>query len=355
MTETEVAIIGAGPIGLELAVALKDAGVDYVHFEAKQIGHTISWYPKQMQYFSSPDRIAICDVPLNTSDQSKATREEYLAYLRGIVEQFDLDVRTYERVNSIVRDGDGIHLRTSTTSGEFEWRAQHVVVAIGDMHRPRMLGIEGEGLPHVSHYFDEPHAFFRRRLLIVGGKNSAVEAAIRCHRAGAHVAVSYRGAEFNEKSVKYWIKPEIDWLIKTGKIDFYPQTVPSRITNDSVTLIPSPIKGEGGEVPADFVLLLVGYEMDTTLLTEAGVELGGGNGAPKVDPETMQTNVPGLYVVGTAAAGTQKRFKLFIENCHPHVIRVMRSICGRDPVHINRLGFERLDESRKTIDDMLES
>lgn len=330
MQTTEVIIIGAGPIGIELAAALKLLGVDYVHLEAGQIGQTITWYPRQARFFSSPDRIAIAGVPLHTVDQSKASREEYLAYLRGVVDQFDLEIRTFERVDSIERGDDSFIVRTTRGHESGTCEAKSIVFAIGDMHRPRLLHIPGEGLPHVSHYFDEPHIYFRKRLLIVGGRNSAVEAAIRCQRAGAHVALSYRRGEFDGKSVKYWLLPEIEVLIKTGKIRFHAGTTPTRITTEAVTLKPMPGDAATFDVEADFVLLLVGYEMDTTLLEKVGVELHGENRAPCLDHDTMQTNVAGLYVAGTAAAGTQMRFRLFIENCHPHVSKITRALTGRD-------------------------
>lgn len=347
MQSTDVAIIGAGPIGLELAVALKDAGVEYLQFDAKQIAHTVSWYPKQTPFFSSPDRIAICGVPLNTSDQSKATREEYLAYLRGIVEQFDLGIRTYERVDTITKQGDAFVLTTRHAGEVRQYEAKRIVMAVGDMHRPRMLNIPGEDLPHVTHYFDEAHAYFKQRVLIVGGRNSAVEAAIRCCRAGADVHLSYRHEEFDGRSVKYWIKPEIDWLIKSGQVTFYPNTQPTAITERAVTL-QSTLDRTEENIDAEFVLLLTGYEMDTGMLESLGVQLVGDNRAPQLDVMTMQTNVPGVYVAGTAAAGTQQRFKLFIENCHPHVIRLARALSGDadfNPPHINGLAYRRLDEN----------
>jgi thioredoxin reductase (NADPH) len=357
---TDVVIIGAGPIGLELAVNLKAEGVDYLQFDAGQIAHTIGWFPRDLQFFSSPQRIGICGVPLTTRDQSKATREDYLGYLRGIVQQFDLQIRTYERVVEIRKADDGFEIKTICGAGECHYHAKRIVSAIGDLHRARKLNIPGEHLPHVSHYFDEPHAYFQQKLLIVGGRNSAVESAIRCHRAGAHVTLSYRQTEFDAKSVKYWLKPEIDWLIKTGQIAYRPRTVPTKITTTHVTLhdvdeAGKAIANQTQQIEADFALLLVGYEMDTSLLTEAGVELAGPNHAPKLDPQTMTTNVADLYVIGTAAAGTQLRFKLFIENCHPHVVRVMRALTGQDPKHVNILGFQRLAESRDTLDTMLES
>ncbi|MEX0885840.1 MAG: NAD(P)-binding domain-containing protein [Phycisphaeraceae bacterium] len=352
-----VAIVGAGPIGLELAVALKQLGVDYLHLDAGQIGQTISWYPRQVRFFSSPERIAIAGVPLHNTEQAKTSREQYLTYLLSVAEQYDLPVRTFERVERIERTGDGggggFALHTTRRGRAHVYRAEQVVLAIGDMHGPRELGVPGEELEHVSHYFDEPHRYFRQRLLIVGGRNSMAEAALRCHRAGARVSISYRQPWFDERSIKYWLMPELRSLIKHGQITFYPSTIVERIDPERVRLVPCPATPaatpattpatsaappdwlvpvtEAADVDADFVLLLTGYQMDTSLFEQVGVELVGDNRAPRFDPATMQTNVPGLYVAGTAAAGTQKRFKLFIENCHPHVTRIVRAITGQDP------------------------
>lgn len=349
-------LIGAGPIGLEMAVALQDAGVEYRHLEAQYVGHTISWYPRQVRFFSSPERIAICGVPLTTADQSKATREEYLAYLWGIVQQFQLPIQLYERVVAIERPGEYFVVTTETadrTPATYE--ARHVIVAMGDMHRPRPLRqpngslVPGADLPHVHPYFEEPFPYAGVDLLVIGGRNSAIEAAIRCHRAGARVSVSYRRAAIDE-SVKYWLKPEFDWLVKQGTIRFFPQTVPVHIEAGHTTLAKvSPNQQIDADsmfrVPATFVLPLIGFEMNMNLLTSAGVALHGPNGAPHIDSATMETNVKGLFVAGTAAAGTQLRYRLFIENCHSHVVRILRAIAGRDPQHISPLAYSRLHES----------
>ena len=357
-TTTDTLIIGAGPIGLELAVALKQARADYIQVDAGQIGHTISWFPRESRFFSSPERIAISGVPLVTVGQSKASREEYLGYLRGIVQQFDLPIRTFERVEKISpfarpsedsKDAPRFLITTARAGGmATEYQAKNVVVAIGDMHRHRPLlrsdgtPVPGADLPHVSHYFDEPHTYFGKRLLIVGGKNSAVEAAIRCHRAGAHVGISYRRDGFSD-SIKYWLKPEIEWLIKTGAIEFFPDTLPHSITSDAVGL--ASVQGAGmTEVAADFVLALIGYEMDGSMLADAGVKLVGESRAPMVNADTMETNIPGLFVAGTAAGGTQFRFRLFIENCHAHVVKIARVLTGSDPELINPLAYQHLHE-----------
>lgn len=341
MRKTQVVIIGAGPIGLELAASFKAMDVAYEHIEAGQVGQTMTWYPRQTRFFSSPDRIALANLPLHTVDQSKATREEYLAYLRAFVRQFDLQIHTYERVHQIEHQHDGFIVHSSLGVRGEETHCRQVVLAIGDMHHPRMLRVPGEDMAHVSHYFEEPHAFFGKKLLIIGGRNSAVEAALRCHHAGARVAISYRRHDFDPQVIKYWLLPEIQSLIKHQQIQFHPCTIPKQIDDQVVTLEPSrhregceacpPRSHHPVQVEADFVLILTGYVQDTTLLKQAGVELVNENQSPLIDEQTMQTNVPGLYVAGTAAAGTQINFRLFIENCHSHVSKIVKHITGQDP------------------------
>lgn len=326
MSHHKAILVGAGPIGLELHVVLKQMGVDCLHLEAGAVGQTITWYPKQARFFSSPERIAIAGVPLNTPDQTKATREQYLAYLRSVAQQFKLPIATHEPVRHIERDDSGVFtVQTAKRTASCD----HLVLAIGDMHLPRKLNIPGEDLPHVSHYFDEPHAYYGRNLLIVGGRNSAAEAALRCHRAGAKVSLSYRSDNLDDNGIKYWILPELKALIKAGEIKFHPNTTPTHITDTHVTLK----KGSDPfyEVQADHVLLLTGYRQDKTFFETLGVNLVGDNRAPEIDSATMQTNVPNLYIAGTAAAGTQQRFKLFIENCHIHAAKIAQAITGENP------------------------
>src|SRR5215213_1503999 len=160
---TQVVIVGAGPIGLEMAVALKRAGIPCLHFDAKQIGHTISWFAPQTRFFSSNERIAIAGVPLQTPDGSKSTREQYLTYLRSVVEQFDLQVNTYEPVTGIRRVGSQFELTTHPATGERRYRCNKLILATGGTDRPRRLNVPGEDLPHVNHYFTDPHLYFRRR------------------------------------------------------------------------------------------------------------------------------------------------------------------------------------------------
>jgi thioredoxin reductase (NADPH) len=325
--ETDVLIVGAGPIGIELAVALKARGVRYAQVEASQIGSTIAWYAPQTHFFSSPERIAIAGVPLQTLDQTKATREEYLTYLRAVVLQFELRIEMFDRVTSIAKRDDGWFDVTSVrAAGERTWRARNVVLAIGDMHRPRRIGVSGEDLPHVSHYFGDPHQYFRRRVLVVGGQNSAVEAAIRCHRVGAQVTLSYRGGELDANRIKFWLLPEIRSLVRDGHITFLPRTTPREIRGERVLLDPD------GEVEADAVLLLTGYEQDSSLFEQAGVMLEGDGRRPRFDGQTMETDVAGLYVAGTGAAGTQLGgVKEFIETSHVHVARIVAALTRTAP------------------------
>lgn len=360
MESTEVAIVGAGPIGIEVAWALKRAGVPYVHVEAGQVGSTIQWWAPGTMFFSGAERIAICGVPIPSAYQTKPTREEYLAYLRAVVTQFALEIRTYTRVDRIERDGEGFVLCVRPSShgvgGPEEAveaagveevgrvgigrkpdatvdggvvRARRMVLAIGDMQRPCLLGIPGEDLAHVSHYFDDPHRYFGRRVLIVGGKNSAVEGALRCWRAGARVTLSYRGAALDPKRVKYWLLPEIEWLISKSKIGWLPGTVPVEIRSGSAR-VRALDGGAESEVPVDFVLLLTGYQQDPTLFEQLGVDLTGAGRVPRHSHGTMETNVPGVFVAGTASAGTQVGgVKVFIENSHEHAEKIVAAITGR--------------------------
>ncbi len=337
MTEThDVAIIGAGPIGLELAVAFKQFGIDYVQIDAGQIGSTIAWYPVEMLFHSSSDRLGLAGVPIQTASQQKITREEYLAYLRALVMQFGLQVRSYERVVQAARmHGGGFELVTQALDGEHRYHVGHVVLAIGAFHAPRMLGIPGEELPHVSHYFNDPHTYFAKQLLIVGGRNSSVEAAVRCQRAGADVTLSYRRDDFDPKVVKFWLLPEVRALIRDDRIRYLPRTTPIEIGKGTVLLAPTNERGAAIpdartiEITADFVLLLTGYRQDSALFDQLGVELRGDDRQPVYDPGTMETNVPGVFVAGTSVAGTPPRkVTVIVETCHVHVPRIVAAIQG---------------------------
>lgn len=332
----DVAIVGAGPIGLELAVSFQRAGANYIIFDAGQIGQTFTWWPRDTEFFSTPERIAIAGVPIPTVTQRRITAEEYLAYLRAVVEQFDLRLNTYEKVLEVEPCDGGFELRTETLAGDHAYRARSVVMASGGMARPNMLNIPGEDLPNATHYFERPHTYFRRKLLVVGGRNSAVEAALRCWRAGADVTISYRRPEIDPERVKQLLYDEIKTLIERGKVGFLPCTQPEEITPTHVVLARTdengqPADGEPIIHETDFVLLQTGYVADMSVLAGAGVELTGEAQKPTYNPDTMETNVPGLYVAGTAAGGTQQKFRLFVETSHKHVYKIVRELTGTEP------------------------
>jgi thioredoxin reductase (NADPH) len=215
------------------------------------------------------------------------------------------------------------------------------------MHIPNALGVPGEDLPHVSHYFRDPHEHFQKRLRIVGGRNSAVEAALRCWRGGSQVAISYRRGHFDPERVKNHLLPDLQAQIDFGNICFYPETFPLEITPTHVLLQ----KTDGSRIvhEADFVLLATGFRQLPGLFEMAGVSLVGEERAPEYDPVTMQTNVPGLYVAGTAAAGSQTRYKFFIENSHEHVGKIVQALTGQWPEKLGTIASRHYELAQEEI------
>ncbi|MFP4356123.1 MAG: NAD(P)-binding domain-containing protein [Phycisphaerae bacterium] len=332
MQHTDVLLVGAGPIGLEMAVALKRAGVDYLHIEAEMIGRTIhKLWPRHTRFLSAPDEIAIAGVPAERPDQDRLLGEDYLSYLRNVAAMHELPIRCYERVDQLQALEDGFVAESQALDGRKSYRARKVILATGDMARPHRLGVRGEDLPHVQHGFQDPHEYFGRRVLIVGGRNSAVEAAIRMARAGAEVAISYRREALPEKHLSHKLYPIVQPMIDKGRIRLHCPTLPVEIHPGRVLLRQidetfDPVDQPPLEVAADHVVILIGYAADVSLFRMAGVEFETPLSAPTYDPDTMETNVPGLYVAGTSASGTQVGYAFFIETAHVHVGRILRSL-----------------------------
>ncbi|MFW6368122.1 MAG: NAD(P)-binding domain-containing protein [Spirochaetota bacterium] len=337
--DAKVLIIGAGPIGIEVAAGMKTAGVSCIHIEAGQLGETITRWPRHARFFSSPERCAIAGIPVQTYDQEQLVGEVYLAYLRTVVETYNLDIQFYERATSLERTDNGFVVHTSTRTETRVYEVSSVVLATGDMNQPNRLGIPGEELQHVSHYFTEPHAYFQQRLMIVGGRNSALEAALRCFRAGAHVSVSYRRPALEKERTNSRLHLELSILTGKRFIPFYPSTVPVEIREDSILLADAEDRERVTEVPTDFVLLLTGYRGDISLLEQAGAEFN--KSVPRIDMNTMQTSVPGLYVAGTAISGDQSSYSVFVATAHEHTLRIVRSLTGRDDIPYGTVAARR--------------
>lgn len=337
--KTSVAIIGGGPIGIEMAIALQEAAVDYILFEAKQIGHTISTWPPHTHFYSTPEHVALAGIPVHNLDQRAVTGEQYLAYLRMLVEYFDLNLHHYEPVEKVEALEPDFRLQTRTQRGPRAYECEKVILATGGMASPRMLGIPGEDLMHVSHYYPGPHPYFRRRLLVVGGKNSALESALRSWRGGAKVTISYRRPEFDFDIVKPHLADDVSTRIEKGEIEFLPSTVPVEITPCDVVLARTNDAFEATESTfrrdADAVLLATGFQANMALFRQLGAKLHGPEQAPVYAPDTMETTVPDVYVAGTAAGGSQIKFQYFISTSHDHVARIVKDLTGQLP---QRLG-----------------
>jgi thioredoxin reductase (NADPH) len=321
----DVLIIGAGPSGLATAIAASRAGLGYLVVEKGVLVNSLQHYPTNMVFFTTPELMEVGGLPF-TSPYQKPTRQEALAYYRRVAETFHLDLEFGEEVTDVHASGtDGFEVRSRASRGESRVRrARTVVASIGAYDRPNRLEVPGEDLPHVSHYYSEPHAGFRKAVVIVGGKNSAAEAALEIYRAGGRVTLVHRGATLGG-SIKYWVRPDIENRIKEGSIAARFETRIVEIRPASV-LVES--AGRQEEIPADLVLLMTGYRPDLDLLARAGVAIEGTAVAPRHDPETFETNIPGLYVAGAVVAGAESG-RIFIENGRFHGEQVVKAIAGK--------------------------
>jgi thioredoxin reductase (NADPH) len=320
-TETspvDLLVVGAGPIGLACALEAKRVGLTARVVEKGALVNSLVGYPTQMEFFSTPELLEIGGHPLATT-YYKPRREEALDYYRSVAQREGLDVRLGERVERA--DGEAGAFTVVTSKGTHAARA--VAVATGFFDQPNLLGVEGEDLPHVSHYYKEPYRYSGRKTVVVGAKNSAAKAALEINRHGGDVTLVVRGDEITT-SVKYWIRPDLLNRIKEGAIEAHYQTTVEAITPDAVRLATpdGPLT-----VPADFVLLLTGYHPDYSFLEALGLTFEGPERAPEVDPDTMESTRPGVYLAGTVCGGYATS-RWFIENGRIHAARIAADLAG---------------------------
>jgi thioredoxin reductase (NADPH) len=326
----DVTIIGAGPAGLAAAIAAKEIGLDYAIIEKGVLVNSIYRFPVNMVFFTTPELLEIGGLPL-VSPFEKPTRAEALKYYRRVADTYDLQIDFGERVVSVKRDDErqGVFaIETRSDKGVRRIRhSRNVIFAIGYYDHPNVLGVPGENLPHVSHYYNEPHGFYRKHVAIVGGGNSAAETALELFRSGAQVTLVHRHPQL-KASIKYWVRPDIENRIAEGSIRGLMDTT-------LVEIRPTEIVVERGgmreEMPADAVFLLTGYHPDCDLYRRAGIRLQGDTMRPELHPDTFETNVPGLFLAGGAICGRDTS-NIFIENGRFHgeaIIKVLAQRLGK--------------------------
>jgi thioredoxin reductase (NADPH) len=310
----DLLVIGAGPTGLACAIAAQRAGLSTVLVDKGCLCNSLFHYPANMTFFTTPELLEIGDMPFSSPNQ-KPNRNEALEYYRKVTEHYQLKVRQYENVDSVSgSDGDFAVHTTDQFGRTSHLRARKLVVATGYYDLPNYLGLAGEDLPKVKHYYHEPHPFYGLDVLIIGGKNSAAIAALDMWRHGARVTLVHRGAEMH-RHVKYWILPDINNRIKNGEIAAHFNSTVTNISEDDVT-IETP---EGSKTIANkFVFALTGYHPDFSFIERLGVKLDENNDrCPICDPATLESNVPGIYVAGVIVAG-ERTNEIFIENGRFH-------------------------------------
>jgi thioredoxin reductase (NADPH) len=315
--------IGAGPTGLACAIEAKRAGLRPLVIDKGALCNSLYHYPVNMVFFTTPELLEIGDLPL-VCGAEKPTRVEALKYYRKCAEHYELELRLGELVTRVHgADGD-FQVRTSAREGRLTtYQARKLVVATGYYDLPNRLNAPGEDLPHVSHYYTEPHPFWRQDVVVIGGKNSAAEAALDLYRSGARVTLVHRAPDLGS-TIKYWVRPDIENRIKAGQVRALFQTIVVRIEPQRVYVL-----GPDGEkiLPAVQVFALTGYHPDFAFLRQLGVELDAATNKPAVDPQTLESNVPGLYLAGVVIGGNHTS-EIFIENGRFHGKQIIAALSG---------------------------
>lgn len=318
---TSVAIVGAGPTGIACAAELARKGVPSVCYDKGFLLDSIFHFPEQMRWFSTRDLLDIAGIPF-ASPEAHPTRLETLAYYRAVAERFGVEVSPETEVRAIVpRAGGGLDVEAVSRGRVRSLSAPAAILATGFFHNPRRLGVTGEDLPHVHRRYVSGYPFHGRDVVVVGGKNSACEAALDLYRHGARVTMIVRAAALSDR-VKYWIKPDLENRIRAGAIRACFQARVLEITPDAVR-----IEDPSGrrEIPAGGIFPLIGYEPDFSLFERCGIALEGEARAPAHDPETLESNVPNLYLAG-AILGGREIGRIFIENSRHHAGTIASAI-----------------------------
>ncbi len=316
----DVLIIGGGPIGLACGVEAQKAGLDYLIIEKGALTNSIYNYPVNMRFFSTSERLEMAGIPF-MSVENKPTRTEALEYYRRIFTHFKLKVNLYEAVETLKASDEIFEVKTSKAT----YNTRKIVLATGFYDLPNLMDVPGEELPKVMHYYKEPWPFIGQKLLVVGGANSAVDAALECWRKGAEVSMVLLEEEV-DKNVKYWVRPDIMNRIKEGSIQAFTKSRVKEILPGSV-IISTPA-GEV-EIENDFVLAMTGYRPNFALLDQLGVELSlDEKRQPCYDQTNQESNVPGVYLAGVVCGGLNTR-EFFIENSIVHAESIVKDIAGK--------------------------
>lgn len=327
----DLIIVGGGPCGLACAVAARRRGLSHLILEKGPFLNTLVRFPETMTFFSSAELLEIGDIPFSLP-HLRPTRAEGIAYFRKVAQHENVQMRTYEPVTEVSGRFGDFHVKTVDRTGrERRYRSRAVVMATGYYDHPRLLGVPGEELDHVKHYYDQPYLYFRQRVIVIGARNSAAQVALELFRHGADVTLVHRGPGVSDR-VKPWIRPDLDARLRNGEIKAYFNTRVERIERDRVHLVQqdgtSPDHVRRFTLPADFVLAMTGYAPDHSRLAEMGVRIDPESGAPLYDEDTMETNVPGLYLAGVAAGGYDPNI-LMIENGRFHGPKIAAHLARR--------------------------